>query len=49
MDKAAYIPETQWDYLQGNAGVAGAGSFSWGPAGKSQSMSTLFSTPAIHL
>ena len=25
MDKAAYIPEMQNDYLQGNAGAAGAG------------------------
>ena len=35
LDKAAYLPKMQWDYLQGNAGVAGAGSFSWGPTGKS--------------
>ncbi len=35
MDKAAYIPKMQWDFLQGNAGAAGAGSFSWGPAGSS--------------
>ncbi len=36
MDKAAYIPKMQWDYLQGNAGAAAAGSFSWGPSGSSQ-------------
>ena len=35
MDKAAYIPKMQWDFKQGNAGAAGAGSFSWGPAGSS--------------
>ena len=35
MDKAAYIPKMQWDFKQGNAGTAGAGSFSWGPAGSS--------------
>ncbi len=35
VDKAAYIPKMQWDYKQGNAGAAGAGSFSWGPAGSS--------------
>lgn len=35
LDKAAYIPKMQWDYLQGNAGVAGSGSFSWGPGGSS--------------
>ncbi|MDB5200163.1 MAG: TonB-dependent receptor plug [Chitinophagaceae bacterium] len=35
LDKAAYIPKMQWDYLQGNAGAASAGSFSWGPAGGS--------------
>ncbi|MEO6547836.1 MAG: SusC/RagA family TonB-linked outer membrane protein [Ferruginibacter sp.] len=34
LDKAAYVPKMQWDYLQGNAGATGAGSFSWGPAGK---------------
>jgi TonB-linked SusC/RagA family outer membrane protein len=35
MDKAAYIPKMQWDFKQGIAGAAGAGSFSWGPAGSS--------------
>ena len=35
MDKAAYLPKMQWDYKQGNAGVASAGSFSWGPSGSS--------------
>lgn len=35
MDKAAYLPKMQWDFKQGNAGVASAGSFSWGPAGSS--------------
>jgi TonB-linked SusC/RagA family outer membrane protein len=35
MDKAAYVPKMQWDYKQGNAGAAGAGSFSWGPSGTS--------------
>ena len=34
-DKAAYIPKLQWDYMQGNAGAASAGSFSWGAAGSS--------------
>ena len=34
-DKAAYLPKLQWDYKQGNAGTASAGSFSWGPAGSS--------------
>ncbi len=35
LDKAAYLPKLQWDYLQGNAGAAAGGSFSYGPAGKS--------------
>jgi len=34
-DKAAYLPDLQWDYKQGNAGAASAGSFSWGPSGSS--------------
>ena len=35
LDKAAYIPKMQSQFLQGNAGAASAGSFSWGPAGSS--------------
>ena len=34
-DKAAYLPKLQWDFKQGNAGAAAAGSFSYGPAGTS--------------
>lgn len=35
LDKAAYLPKLQWDYLQGNAGAAADGSFSFGKAGSS--------------
>jgi TonB-linked SusC/RagA family outer membrane protein len=47
MDKAAYIPKMQWDFKQGNAGAAGAGSFSWGPAGSSPNhVNSFFQTGA---